>query len=334
MRRLLGSGSLRRPWPVSYGDRNQFADCNASAGPSTDRRSGASHHSGPRAYTRSMSRWTAVAELGQSVWYDNVARPALAGGHLAQLVDSRPRHRRDVEPVDLRQGRARLRPLRRRARARRPRRTATPTVFERCWIEDIQRACDLLRPVWERTGGPRRLHLDRGGGGSRLRGRAGGGRAHELRALVDRPNVMVKIPGHRRGRRGVPPADPRGPEHQHDAAVLARALPPDRRGLRRRAERARRRRRGRQRDRVGRELLRLADRRPGRRSACPRTRRCAAAIAVANAKLAYADVFLPDRTPARRGSGSRPPARTRSARCGPRPAARTPPTRRRSTSTS
>ena len=33
------------------------------------------------------SRWTAVAELGQSVWYDNVARPALAGGHLAQLVD-------------------------------------------------------------------------------------------------------------------------------------------------------------------------------------------------------------------------------------------------------
>ena len=26
------------------------------------------------------SRWTAVAELGQSVWYDNVARPALAGG--------------------------------------------------------------------------------------------------------------------------------------------------------------------------------------------------------------------------------------------------------------
>ena len=29
------------------------------------------------------SRWTAVAELGQSVWYDNVARPALASGLLA-----------------------------------------------------------------------------------------------------------------------------------------------------------------------------------------------------------------------------------------------------------
>ena len=27
------------------------------------------------------SRWAAVAALGQSVWYDNVARPALAGGH-------------------------------------------------------------------------------------------------------------------------------------------------------------------------------------------------------------------------------------------------------------
>ena len=33
------------------------------------------------------NRWAAVAALGQSVWYDNVARPALAGGHLAQLVD-------------------------------------------------------------------------------------------------------------------------------------------------------------------------------------------------------------------------------------------------------
>lgn len=33
------------------------------------------------------SRWTAVASLGQSVWYDNVARPALASGHLAQLID-------------------------------------------------------------------------------------------------------------------------------------------------------------------------------------------------------------------------------------------------------
>ena len=33
------------------------------------------------------SRWTAVAELGQSIWYDNVARPALASGHLARLVE-------------------------------------------------------------------------------------------------------------------------------------------------------------------------------------------------------------------------------------------------------
>ena len=32
------------------------------------------------------SRWTAVAELGQSVWYDNVARPALESGLLAKLM--------------------------------------------------------------------------------------------------------------------------------------------------------------------------------------------------------------------------------------------------------
>jgi len=98
------------------------------------------------------SRWTAVAELGQSVWYDNVARPALAGGHLAQLVDhdhvtggtSNPsifaKAVLDSDVYDDELGAA-------------PASDSDAEVFERCWIEDIQRACDLVRPVWERTGG-------------------------------------------------------------------------------------------------------------------------------------------------------------------------------------
>ena len=32
------------------------------------------------------SKWNALRELGQSVWYDNVARPALDSGLLAKLM--------------------------------------------------------------------------------------------------------------------------------------------------------------------------------------------------------------------------------------------------------
>src|SRR3954468_22855034 len=97
------------------------------------------------------SRWSAVAGLGQSVWYDNVARPALADGHLARLVDtdavtggtSNPSiFAKAVLDSDLYDDELMAAPLA----------DGEPAIFERCWIEDIQRACDIVRTVWERTG--------------------------------------------------------------------------------------------------------------------------------------------------------------------------------------
>jgi transaldolase len=140
------------------------------------------------------SRWTAVAELGQSIWYDNVARPALADGHLARLVDedavtggtSNPSiFAKAVLDSDLYDAEL----------------TAAPAgdsdaeVFERCWIEDIQRACDLVRPVWERTGGRDGYISIEEEAELAFEVEPAVARAHELRALVDRPNVMVKVPG-------------------------------------------------------------------------------------------------------------------------------------------
>jgi transaldolase/glucose-6-phosphate isomerase len=142
----------------------------------------------------SNSRWTAVAELGQSVWYDNVARPALADGHLQRLVDedgvtggtSNPsifaKAVLDSDLYDEQIGAA-------------PASDDDAAVFERCWIEDIQRACDVLRPVWERTGG-RDGHISiEEEAAFAFEVEPAVARAHELRALVDRPNVLVKIPG-------------------------------------------------------------------------------------------------------------------------------------------
>jgi transaldolase len=140
------------------------------------------------------SRWTAVAELGQSIWYDNVARPALADGHLERLIEedavtggtSNPSiFAKAVLDSDLYDEQL----------------TAAPPgdsdaqVFERCWIQDIQGACDLVRPVWERTGGRDGFISLEEEADLAFEVQPAVARAHELCALVDRPNVMIKLPG-------------------------------------------------------------------------------------------------------------------------------------------
>ncbi len=141
-----------------------------------------------------MGSWSNIAALDQSVWYDNVARPALVDGLLERLVredgitggtsnpsifakavTSSNAYDAEIFGASANQSAA--------------------AIFERCSVADIQAACHLLRGVWERTGGrdgyisieeePALAH-DRDGAVRR---------GHELRDLVDRPNVMIKVPG-------------------------------------------------------------------------------------------------------------------------------------------
>ena len=82
-------------------------------------------------------------------------------------------------------------------------------MFERCAIADIQRACDLMRPVWERSGGldgyiSLEVEADLAFEEERTVDRA-----HRLKGLVDRPNVMIKVPGTDDGVERLPPADAR-----------------------------------------------------------------------------------------------------------------------------
>ncbi len=68
-------------------------------------------------------------------------------------------------------------------------------VFLALAVEDVKRACDLLLPVWERTGGVDgrvSLEVDPGLAYDRAGTFAEAMRLHEL---VDRPNAYVKIPG-------------------------------------------------------------------------------------------------------------------------------------------
>jgi transaldolase/glucose-6-phosphate isomerase len=140
------------------------------------------------------SKWTELASLGQSVWYDNVARPALENGLLERFMrednvtggTSNPSiFAKAVLESDLYDDDI---------RAAEPG-DSPDDVFARLAVQDIQRACDLMRPVWERTNGQdgyisleveASLAFDTEGTVKR---------AHELKGLVDRQNLMIKVPG-------------------------------------------------------------------------------------------------------------------------------------------
>ncbi len=140
------------------------------------------------------SKWLEVGRYGQSVWYDNVARPAVESGLLARIMaedgvtggTSNPSiFAKAVMESGLYDDAIGAFPA-----------SATPAdIFEPLWIEDIQQACDVMRPVWDRTGGAdgyisieveADLAFDAPGTVAR---------AKALHDRVDRPNVMVKVPG-------------------------------------------------------------------------------------------------------------------------------------------
>jgi len=140
------------------------------------------------------SRWHALAELGQSVWYDNVARPALASGLLERLIaedhvtggTSNPSiFAKAVLESDLYDEEF----------AAAPTGWSPEQIFERCAIADIRHAADLLRPVWERTRGADGYVSIEEEASVAFDETLAVRRGHELKALVDRANVMIKVPG-------------------------------------------------------------------------------------------------------------------------------------------
>jgi transaldolase/glucose-6-phosphate isomerase len=140
-----------------------------------------------------MTRLHELAQLGQSIWYDNVRRGLLGSGEMAALIET------GVSGV-----------------------TSNPTIFEKAVVgsgdydaalhdlvgqgksaeeiyealalDDIRRTADLLLPVYERTGGADgyvslevspALAPDTDGTIAEAR---------RLFAALDRPNVMIKVP--------------------------------------------------------------------------------------------------------------------------------------------
>jgi transaldolase len=143
-----------------------------------------------------MNPLVQLGELGQSVWLDYIRRSFVTGGGLERLVNddglkgmtSNPAifEKAVGETSDYDEALEEL--------ARDPDLDSV-AVYEKLAVQDVRLAADVLRPVWEATGGRDGYvslevspHLARDTDGSVAE-------ARRLWRELDRPNVMIKVPG-------------------------------------------------------------------------------------------------------------------------------------------
>ena len=135
-----------------------------------------------------------VAELGQSVWLDSLSRDLIRSGRLERMireeglrgVTSNPK----ILAESISEGHGYDEEVRRLSGEGK---TATE-IYERLAIGDIQDTADLLRPVYDASGGQDGFvslevspHLAHDAGGTIAE-------ACRLWSAVDRPNLMIKVP--------------------------------------------------------------------------------------------------------------------------------------------
>lgn len=134
-----------------------------------------------------------LAAAGQSIWLDNIRRSMFASGELQTLIDQGLRGMTSNPTIfekAIGAGTDYDEQLRTLAAER-----DTAAIFEALAIRDIRSACDLFRPVWDQTHGldgyvslevsPTLANDTQGTIDAAAR----------LWRAVDRPNVMIKIPG-------------------------------------------------------------------------------------------------------------------------------------------
>lgn len=140
-------------------------------------------------------RLAKLTEVGTSVWLDQIRRTLITDGELQRLIDEDSLRGVTSNPAIFEKAilgspdyDEQLDELARAGKS-------TDEVYDAMSVLDVQLACDVMRPVWEATD-----HVD---GYVSLEVHPSLARdcdrtlaeAKRLWALVDRPNVMIKIPG-------------------------------------------------------------------------------------------------------------------------------------------
>lgn len=136
----------------------------------------------------------ALSELGVSIWLDDLSRERLTSGSLQQLITERNVVGVTTNPsifaAALRDGESYAEQVSQLAAAG----ADVDSAIIEITTEDVRRACDVMRPVYDATGGiDGRVSIEV----SPLLANDTEGTIAEAKALwakVDRPNAMIKIP--------------------------------------------------------------------------------------------------------------------------------------------
>ncbi|MCB9007686.1 MAG: bifunctional transaldolase/phosoglucose isomerase [Ardenticatenaceae bacterium] len=140
-----------------------------------------------------MSKLHELFQLGQSVWYDNISRALLDSGEMQALIDdgvvgvtSNPSifEKAIAKSADYDDA------IRQMAQAGK----TTNEIYEALALADIGEAADLLRPVYDKTGGVDG-YISLEVSPTLARDTAGTiAEARRLFAALSRPNIMIKVP--------------------------------------------------------------------------------------------------------------------------------------------
>ena len=136
-----------------------------------------------------------LKDYGQSVWMDNLSRDILQSGELKRLITSRNVHGVTSNPAIFEKAIAGNAVYDQDIEAGIRTGAAVNEIYESLVFADIRNACDVLRPMYEETKGldgyvslevPPSLARDTE---STIR------EARRYAQAIDRPNLMIKIPG-------------------------------------------------------------------------------------------------------------------------------------------
>ncbi len=136
-----------------------------------------------------------IEQYGQSIWMDNLSRDLIVSGELATLIDSRGIHGITSNPAIFEKAIAGNQIYDDAIKAGIDAGKSTIEIYESLVFKDIRDACDVFMGVYEATDGldgyvsievPPNIAKDTE---STIR------EARRYRQVIDRPNVMIKIPG-------------------------------------------------------------------------------------------------------------------------------------------
>ncbi len=142
-----------------------------------------------------MKNLLKLIECGQSYWLDNLSRAMIDNGELKKRVSEQGLRGMTSNPSIFNNAISKSNDYDAQLRNLASQESGVEKIYEALAIRDVQDACDLLRPVFDASGGVDGYvslevspHLAYDTAGTMAD-------ARRLFAAVNRPNVMIKIPG-------------------------------------------------------------------------------------------------------------------------------------------